>query len=222
VNHSQPELNVDFSIFENIGCPPDQYGFRRCETDSPLAGLGCHQIRKPSNLLGALDPVYPIALCLVIPYLNAEAPGAENARMLAEGEYFFNIGGIVPQYVRYVIFRDNQFELVKTEDGFRSVFAPIETPEEALGYTLAVRDLSAYYNLEPDPKYQYFVDEIEDTYVEETAGGYLVHLFFYEVFGCGPHLTYDVDVEVTTQGYVKEISREAIYKDPSEDDWCVD
>jgi hypothetical protein len=222
VNHSQPELTVDFSVFENVGCPPDQYGFRRCETDSPLADLGCDEIRKPSNLLGALDPSYPIALCLVIPYQNAEGPGVENALMLAEGKYFFNTGGIVPTYVRYVVFRDNQFELIETEDEFRSVLAPIAAPEEALSYALAVRGLSAFYNLELDPKYQYFVDEIEDTYVEETAGGYLVHLFFYEVFGCGSHLTYTVDVEVTTQGDVNEISREAIYKDPSEDELCVD
>ncbi|MCP4601044.1 MAG: hypothetical protein GY847_11050 [Proteobacteria bacterium] len=222
MNHSQPELDVDFSVFENGGCPPDQYGFRDCETGSPLADLGCDRIRKPSNLLGALDPSYPITLCLVFPYRNTEEPGAENARMLAEGKYFFNIGGVDPAYVRYVIFRNNQFELVETEDEFRSVFAPIATPEEALGYALAVRNLSAYYNLEPDPKYEYFVDEIEDTYVEETTGGYLAHLFFYEVFGCGPHLTYAADVEITTQGDVKEISREAIYKDPSEDDLCVD
>lgn len=222
VNHSQPEFDVDFRVFENVGCSPDQYGFRRCEKDSPLADLGCNEIKKPSNLLGALDPSYPIVLCLVIPDLNTEEPGAENTLMLAEGKYFFNIGGIVPAYVRYVIFRDNQFELIETEDEFRRVFAPIAAPDEALSYALAVRDLLAFYNLESDPKYQYFIDEIEDTYVEETAGGYLVHLFFYEVFGCGPHLTYAVDVEVTTQGNVKEISREAIYKDPSEDDLCVD
>jgi hypothetical protein len=187
-----------------------------------MADLGCDQIRKPSNLLGALDPSYPIFLCLVIPDLNTEVPGTENARMLTEGKYFFNIGGIIPTYVRYVIFRDSQFELIETEDEFRSIFAPITAPDEALSYALAVKDLLAFYNLEIDPKYQYYVDEIEDTYVEKTEGGYLVHLFFYKMFGCGPHFTYAVDVEVTTQGIVKEISREAIYKDPSEDDLCVD
>ena len=222
MNHSQPELNVDFSVFENVGCPPNQYGFRRCETGSPLADLGCDEIRKPSNLLGALDPSYPIALCLVMPDLNTEEPGAENARMLAEGKYFFHIGGMFPIYVRYVIFRDDQFELVEKEDEFRSIFAPIATREEALSYALAVKNLSAYYNLEPNSRYQYFVDEIEDTYVEETPGEYLVHLFFYEEFGCGPHLTYDLDVNVTTQGYVKEIRREPVFKDPAEDDLCVD
>ncbi len=222
VNHSQPEFDVDFSIFENIGCPPNQYGFRRCETDSPMADLGCNVIREPSNLLGALDPSYPIALCLVIPSLNAQEQGAENARMLAEGRYFFNIGGIIPTYVRYVVFRNNQFELVETEDEFRSIFAPIAGPQEALSYALAVRDLSAYYGLEVDSRYQYFVDKIEDTHVEETADGYLVHLFFYEGFGCGPHLTYAVNVEVTAHGDVREINREPVYKDPSKDNLCVD
>jgi len=142
--------------------------------------------------------------------------------MLAEGKYFFNIGGSIPAYVRYVIFRDNQFELVETEDEFRSIFAPVAGPQEALSYALAVKHLSAYYGLGINSRYQYFVDEIEDTHVEERADGYLVHLFFYEVFGCGPHLTYKVDVNVTSQGYVTEIDRKPIYKDPSEDNLCVD
>jgi hypothetical protein len=142
--------------------------------------------------------------------------------MLAERKYFFNVGGVVPAYVRYVILRDDQFELVETGDAFRSVFAPIETPEEALSYVLAVRNLKAYYDLDFNPKYQYFVDEIEETHVEETTSGYLVHVFFYEVFGCGPHLTYAVDVTITTQGYVEKIDREPIYNDPSQDNVCVD
>jgi hypothetical protein len=170
VNHSQPEFAVDFRVFENIRCSPDQYGFRRSVTNRPLADLGCNEIRKPSHLLGALDPSYPITLCLVIPFQNTEGSGAEKARMLPEGKNFFNIGGIVPSYVRYVIFRDNQFELIETEDKFRSVFTPIATPDEVLRYALAVRDLSAFYNQATDPKYQYFVDKIEDTFIEETAG----------------------------------------------------
>lgn len=213
VNHPQPDLTVDWGVFENAGCPPDQYGLRRCEADSPIAALGCDEIRQPSNLLGALDPAYPIALCIVIPH-----PAGQEL----EGKYFFNIGGRLPRYVRYVIFRDDRFELVETEDEFRSIFAPVTGPQEALSYALAVRNLSAYYGLGPNLRYQYFVDEIEDTHVEETADGYLVHLFFYQVFGCGPHLTCAVDVNVTTQGQVKELDRKPLYKDPLEDSLCVD
>jgi hypothetical protein len=181
-----------------------------------LAALSCEEIRKPSDLLGALEPSYPIAICYAHPL------GADNTKMIEEGKYFYNTGGIIPAYVRYVVLQDDQFVLIETEDEFRAIFAPVTTEEETLSYVLAVQDLSAYYDLERDPRLQYFVDEIEDTYVEVTANGYLVHLFYYEVFGCGPHLTYAVDVHVTTQGYLEVVNREKIYKDPSEDNLCVD
>lgn len=222
VNHPRPDLVISFDAFEDSGCPPDKHGFRRCSNDSPLAVLGCDQIRKPSDLLGGLEPSYPIALCIVEPYREADEPGKANAEMIAEGKYFYSIGGIYPMYVRYVIFRDDQFHLIKVEDEFRDVFAPIETADEALSYVLAVKNLSAYYNLVFDPTYKYFANETEDTYVDVIAGGYLVHLYYYETFGCGPHITYVVDMHVTTQGYIEEIEREPAYKDPTEDNLCID
>jgi hypothetical protein len=148
---------------------------------------------------------------------------AEFERMRSEGKYIFIDGGMFPIIIRYVVYRDSQFELIETKEEFRDVFAPITSPEEALGYALAVKKgVSARYNLEYDPKYKYFVDEIEDTHVEETSGGYLLHLFSYEAFGCGPHHTKAVEVEVTTQGDVKTIGSQEIFKDPTEDDLCVD
>ena len=210
VNHTKPALSIDFSPFENVGCPPDQYGYRRCEEGSSLAALSCDEIAKPSDLLGGLDPSYPIAVC------------SDHSWGREEGRYFFNAGGIRPAYVRYVIFRDGQFKLIETKDEFRKAFAPVTTEEEALSYALAVQNLSAYYNLGRDSELQYFVDTIEDTYVETTTDGYLVHLFYYKVFGCGPHFTYAADVKVTTQGYVEEVNRKKIYKDPLEDGLCVD
>jgi hypothetical protein len=49
-----------------------------------------------------------------------------------------------------------------------------------------------------------------------------VHLFSYNELGCGPHYTYAVDIEVTTQGEVKKVNSEVVYKDPSEDDLCFE
>jgi hypothetical protein len=225
VNHPGQKFSVDFTVFEDVGCPPNgeygQYSNRRCETDSPMVALGCDEIRR-DNSLGGLEPAYPIAECVLSPYY-AEEPSAEIGRILAEGQYLFSRGASMPQFVRYVIFRDDQFELVETRAEFKSVFAPITTPEEALHYALVLtNELSVRYNLEYDPKYEYFVDEIEDTHVEEIAGGYLVHLFSYNELGCGPHDTYAIDVQVTTQGEVKEVNSEAVFKDPSEDDLCFD
>jgi hypothetical protein len=84
VNQVQPALSVDFSPFENVGCPPTKYGDRLCEEGSSLAALSCAEIRKPSDLLGALEPSHPIAICYAHPL------GADNTKMIEEGKYLFN------------------------------------------------------------------------------------------------------------------------------------
>jgi hypothetical protein len=215
-------LMVDFSVFEAAGCPSDEYGRMYCEGDSPLAALGCDRIREPTELLGGLAPSYPIALCFIEPFRNPDESELADDRMPAEGEYFYRTGGLYPIFVRYVLFGDDQFRLVKTEEEFRGIFSPIDSPDEALSYALAVTNLSAYYDLEFNPDYEYFVNELEDTYVDVVEDGYIVHLYRYQVFGCGPHNTSAVDLLVTHQGFVEEVAREAVYKDPSEDDLCVD
>ena len=220
VNHPRPELTVDFS-FETAGCPTDDSGRQYCEADGPLAALGCDRIRKPSDLLGGLEPSLPIAVCLVEPFRHSDEPELMD-QIEADGTYIYRSGGLMPIYTRYVVSRDGQFHLINTEDEFRDAFAPIESADEALSYGLAVRNLSAYYGQEPNPDYEYFVAELEDTHVEQATDGYLVHLFYYEAFGCGPHRTNAVVLEITHGGSIEVFSREALYKDPSEDDLCVD
>jgi hypothetical protein len=142
--------------------------------------------------------------------------------MDAEGEYLYSYGGLWPVFVRYVVFHDDRFQSIKSEGQFREFFAPVETPDEALSYALALKNLSAYYGLELNPEYEYSVDELEDTHVKSTPDGYLVHLFSYQMFGCGPHYTKAVDLLVTDRGTIEEVAREPVYRDPSEDDLCVD
>ena len=221
-NHTSPELSIDFSIFEDIGCPLDKYGFHLCNSDSPLAALDCDEIREPSDFLGGLEPSYPITLCLVEPYRDTENPGLANAAMIAEGKYFYNAGALFPAYVRYVIFRDDQFQLIKAEGEFRAIFAPIESANEALGYALAVKNLRAYHGLEHNPKYVYFTNTLEDTHVESEADGYQVYLFHHETFGCGPHMTSSVELHVSFEGVIEEVSNKPVFKDPAEDGLCVD
>jgi hypothetical protein len=224
VNHPRPDFKVDFTVFEDVGCPPvgkyGEYSARRCEADSPLLALGCDAIRKDLALDG-LEPAYPIAECIVSPDYAAE-PLAVTEQMFAEGQYLFIEGDARPNFIRYVIFRDDNFELVATKDEFRSIFAPITTPAEALSYAKVLKHkLAGFYNLAYDPEYEYFVDAIEDTHVEEIARGYLVYLFTYDKLGCEPHIVETVVVEVTTDGIVREINREDIYQAPPEDD-CVE
>jgi hypothetical protein len=112
--------------------------------------------------------------------------------------------------------------LVETEDEFREIFAPIETQEEALGYVKAVTGLDDYYGL-PDPSHKYFVnDVVEDTYGKAVEDGYLVHLYYTEVFGCGPHPTFSVDFHITSQGDIQQVGTEKVFTNPNQDGMCVD
>lgn len=205
INHTPPNLVVSFEGFSD---------------PSALVALGCSEIQPASNLLGGLEPSYPIALCM-IQYI----PGESSEELTAEidsGQFFYYTGGLLGNFIRYVIYKNNEFVLLKTEEDFRNVFAPIESPEEALSYALAVRNLSAYYGIEYIPGYEYEVDTIEDTYVIPEEAGYRVHLFYYQVVGCGPHWTSAVDVHVSTDGIVEEVSSTPLFRDPNLDNLCVD
>jgi len=220
VNHPAPDLKVDFMPFENAGCPLDEYGYTRiCSKDSVLYTLGCDRIREAPDLMGGLTPAYPMAVCNYMPYYR---PDISDPYDVPQSEYFFNIGGPMPELVRYVIFKDGSFKLIRNPDEFRSVFAPVDSPDEALSFALALADVYAQYDLKFGLKYRYEVKTLEDTYVETTGDGYIVHAFDYQFFGCGPHYYYAVNLNVTPDGQVGEISRTPIFRDPKLDGLCQD
>lgn len=205
INHEAPNLAVSLDAFSD---------------SNALTALGCDEIMEPPNFIGALDPSYPIAICAF-----QYTPGEDAEELKAEidnGQYLYYTGGLFGNYVRYIIQQDGVFVLLKTEEDFRKMFAPVESPEEALSYALAVRNLSAYYGLQYNPAFEYEVDTIEDTYVTPEADGYRVHLFYDQVFGCGPHWTSAIDVHVSVEGNVEEISSTALFRDPNLDELCVD
>lgn len=219
-DHPQPELKVDHSPFDNGDCPPDKSGYYHvCTAGTPLYEVGCDRIEEASDLLGGLNPSHPIAVCIYDPRRHPEISNAWN---IPETEYFFNIGGPLPTLVRYVIQVDGKFQLIKKEEELRAVFAPVNSAEEALSTALTAHDLYAEYDMKLSPFYRYEVSAIEDTHVEEVEGGWLVHLFDYMFFGCGPHYYYAVDIKVTPDGRTGEVSRTKIYSDPLMDGLCQD
>jgi hypothetical protein len=215
MNHPQPNLSVTFDVFV-AGCLNDSSG--QCMSESTRAALGCDEIQAPPSLLGGLNPSYPIAVCQMIP----NQIKAETQAEIEKGLYFFHTGGLFGNYVRYVIFQDGAFRLLKSEEEFRAIYAPVETPEEALSYVLAVTNLSAYYSLAYNSAYKYEVDTIEDTHVTPEPDGYKLHLYHDGVFGCGPHWTSEVEMHVSTEGVVQEIGRKPIFRDPNTDELCID
>jgi hypothetical protein len=160
INHSQPNLPVPLAF--DVGCPKDDYGSRPCISNNSLAALGCDEMQAPSSLIGGLHPSYPIAVCQVRPRPDQTK---ETQAEIEKGLYFYYTGGLFGSYIRYIIVQDDAFRLIKSEDEFRDIYAPIETSEEALSYVLAVKNLSAYYGLAYTPGYKYEIDTIEDTYV---------------------------------------------------------
>jgi len=213
INHEKPAMKVDFSPFEGIGCI-------ECGKQSPLYKLGCLSIAK-NELLGGFTPVYPIAGC---GYFFEEIEGTEDIGSVDLSveclSYIATINGVLCG--RLVIFKDSNYLLVKNFDELRTLFAPVDSPQEALSFALATSNYSAEYGQSVNSKYVYSVSEVEDTFVETIADGYLVHLFYTPSAGCGPFNTEAVEVKVTFDGYLQEMNRYPIYRDPSNDNLCVD
>lgn len=205
INHPSPNLPVSMDVFSDA---------------TRLADFGCNEIQAPSSLVGALEPAYPIAICAI-----QFVPGEANEELAAEIEkeqFFYYTGGLSGSYIRYLIYQDGKFVLLKTEEDLRKLFAPIESPEESLSYVLAAKNLSAYYGLQYDPAYKYEVDRIEDTHVITDPDGYLVHLFHDQAFGCGPHWISEVEVHVSIQGKIEERSSRQLFRNPDLDEVCFD
>ncbi len=220
INHPPPDLSVDFSPFLDVGCPPNDYGALICEKDSPLVALGCDRIAGPYDLLGGLTPAYPIASCFFETYAHWDDD--ETLFRYEDEGHVYTYGGLNPTYIRYLIVVDDEMRLIRTQADLQATFAPIESANEALSYALAWDDVSPYYGLEYDRELRYLVDVIEDTHVEEMNEGYLVHLYYYAFYGCGPHTTSSMDMLVTYQGDVEVVQVEGVFEDPEEDHLCVD
>lgn len=205
INHVPPNLAVSMDVFSD---------------DTLLASFGCQDIQAPSSLIGGLEPSYPIAIC-AIQYIPGEAT-EELEAIIDSGQFFYYTGGLFGSYVRYIVYQNGEFVLLKTEEDLRKLFAPIESADESLSYVLAAKNLSAYYGLQYDSAYEYEVDTIEDTSVTPDTDGYLVHLFHDQTFGCGPHWVSEVTVHVSIEGDIDERSSRPIFRNPDLDELCVD
>jgi hypothetical protein len=219
INHPQPVLPpMDLAPFEAAGCSFDEYGTGECPPDSPFAELGCDRLRAPDDLLGGLDPAYPLALCLYYPLQHASV---EQGDPMSEPR-FYNDGCMMPVYVRYVILRDGKFDVLHTLDELQATYAPIDSPEEALSYSLAATGLEARFGQPREVGYRYFVDRLEDTNVSQGENGYQINLYDHQVCGCGPHTTSIITVQVTPDGNLQTIAEQPAYENPAEDGLCVD
>jgi hypothetical protein len=219
INHPKPVLHVDFSPFEKAGCISDEQNTYRCNAESELFILGCDQIKPPSEMLGGLSPALPIAVCFFLPLEHSELG---NPYDLPKSEYFYNAGGLYPIYQRYVVYVNEEFRLIKNLEEFKIVFSPVEAENEALSFAIAAKRIFTAYDQKVIANFKYYVDTLEDSFVEKIEEGFIVHAFAYNYYGCGFHYTYALEVKVSKQGNVDEIGKTELFRDPAEDDLCRD
>jgi hypothetical protein len=214
VNHIKPDLKVDFSPFENVGCEVDWPGFFSCSDQSTLGKIGCQKIEE-NDLLGGLTPSYPIAVCRYWFY----PPGSRNVPTTECFSSYLNPGDFV-LCNRFIIFKDGKYSLIKNLDQFRNIFAPVDSPAEALSFALTDDSLFVEYGLTYHDTFKYSVPKVEDSFVSTVDDGFLVHVFDIPEYGCSPYDLEAVEVKVTRDGQTIIINRSPVYHNPSGGGMC--
>jgi hypothetical protein len=126
-------------------------------------------------------------------------------------EGLVHIGCMMPAYRNYIVEKDGEFMLIKSKDEFASLFAPVSSPQEAMGFAVALTGSFPLYDTAPPQGYYAVSKDIAPSSVEEKSGSFLVHLFDRPICGCGSHPYYAVDYIVTKTGNVTERSRRIVY-----------
>ena len=192
--------SIDSNAFIDAGCFVDGYNLD-CSNLGFDQRFGCIWISNASAALGNLSPTLSLVECLV----RSEDYNFNSS------EGIVREGCMMPMYRRFIAMQDGEFKQVRTKQEFQSVFAPVETKEEALSFAVALTSSFPKYDASTPEGYFPVASPIEPTYVEETNGGFGVRLLDYEVCGCGTHPYYAIDYSVTRDGNVTELSRQKVY-----------
>lgn len=205
------DITGDVSPFVDAGCINTGNWVLDCSSSPQLSGFSCDPMRAADGL-GGLSPNVPIAECEFMDraWIEGTEPG------------IIRTGCMAPFFRSYVIVEDGAFRQISSKEEFVKSFAPVETPEEALGFAIALTKAFPIYEPDIPIGFKVFADEIRGTYAEETDAGFKVHLFYSEYCGCGNHPVYAVDYLVTRDGQVSQSSMEKMFEDPKLAGLCVD
>lgn len=208
IHHKKPSLSVDLSHFV-LGECGGLLSWRNCQPVTAVSNLGCSSIID-QPLFGGLTPQYPIATCVVT---RSGLPTDDWTSL--PGGCIYTRQGFTFFCYHYLIYKDGRYQRVDTMDAFRTLFSPVDSPEEALGFALASGDYFAQYKQKKDRDLVYLVSTLEDTYVKTVTGGYITQVFHTPIFGCGPFYTEAIELRVTYEGFVSEVKRFNVYRNRS-------
>jgi len=231
INHPRPNIEVDLTPFiEASGCQLGKKGEELQGCENLRAKMGCDKFMPPDPLWGAVTPAYPMVLCVILPdsrqYPNSPQLASQLSQKFLEEiekEGYFTWGqGNKRRYTRYVILRDGQFQLINNMSELQKLFAPIESPEEALSYAMMATQFSAHYGQKINPSYRYYTEVIEDSHVVATKQGFKILLYTHKTYGCGSHPASTLLVTLRLNGMISYPSQRLAYANPAEDNLCMD
>jgi hypothetical protein len=211
IQHPKPPIGVNATLYSLSNCY-DEVNYRVCSKNSPLGRLGCSRIYSAPETMGGLTPALPILLC-------SPANPASGTTLPAH-DFVFNAGCREPLYMRYVVWKDGKYLVVRNRAELRSLYAPIESADEALGYAIAATGYTPLYSIPINKSFRFYSKRIEDSRVDETGIGYQVHLFSHNRCGCGPHPYNSIVVTVERDGTIQESAPLHLFDDPAEDSFC--
>jgi hypothetical protein len=223
IQYPEPNLSVDQQALINAGCTLTDYGDWDCAPGSPALTEGCDTIKVANDLLGGLDPNYPLAVCMYYPLQHKK-----TSQEPYQGDFLYRGGCTLPRtmmpiYLHFLVSKgDDQFTVLKTMSDLQSIYSPIDSPDEALSYAIAATGLEAYYDIQPQAGYRYDVKQLEETHVSESPGGYEVLLYQFQMFGQPAYTTNAVIVQVSYEGEISIINTTLVNHTPEEDGLCVD
>lgn len=222
------DLSVNIEPILTNGCirvPAHKEGEGQCCREIPAhldcsqLGIekqyGCAPVQDVPNYLGGLHPAVPIVECVFYGEWGKETN--DGIRYLG--------AGMIPVYNKYIVFPTNGFIVLNNPNEFKTYFAPIESPQEALSYVAALTGSYPMFHIELPKGFKREASSITSTFVHVLPGpigGYEVHLFDRSRGGCGPHHYYSIDYLVGLDGTLKELKRQNIWRNPKDDNLCVD
>jgi hypothetical protein len=178
-------------------------------------------VQEPAESLGGLQP----------PPVLAEA----TMKFCGTGMGLASLGGIQNSCKVLLLEKEGSTTLLDTPAKFKLAFAPVESAEEALSFVTALTDAFPLYEFDKRaagrspqgsinlmPEFRYFSSSFVPTTVKKEGSDYLVQVFKYKLFGCGPHPYSAVTYRVTPAGEMSETSNTKLVEDPSFDALCRD
>ncbi|MBD3388656.1 MAG: hypothetical protein GF416_06270 [Candidatus Altiarchaeales archaeon] len=202
-------LTVDISAFEGYGCV-DRGSYVDCFAVGFEDDFDVSEFTRASDYLGGLSPGYQMLEA------HVQNPG------IGRDEALHWMGCRMPTAVKYLVKLEDRLELVDDREEFRSLFAPVGSRGEALGFAIAHSGGEPMFEVGLPEGYVKVMEEIPPTNVEEAGGLYKVRLYKKQVCGCGPHPYFMVEYLVRRNGEVSEFNRKEAYRNPEEDGLCVD